>query len=294
MTAGRAPNYTVLAALAVVATQFSNSLGAVWSKSMFAAVGPEGIVALRLGLSAILLSLLTRVWRLRVERSQLRDLVIYGIAMGIMNNVAYQAYARIPIGIGMAIEVTGPLALVLFHSRRRADFVWLACNLAGLVLLLFRRSGLPTVDPAGIAFAFCSAAFWAVYIVFGRRVAVMGGGGRVVAVGAAIGACLAAPFGISAAGDKLLEPHWLMLGFGIAILSSALPFFLQMMALRQLPARVYGLIASAVPAVGALMGFLVLGETLELRQVLGILLVIFASAGATLGLSRNPRGASRA
>lgn len=287
MIVGRAPNHTVLAAFAVVVTQFSNSLGAVWSKSMFAAVGPEGIVALRLGISAILLSLLTQVWRLRVERSQLRDLIIYGVAMGVMNNVAYQAYARIPVGIGMAIEVTGPLALVLWHSRRRADFAWLACNLVGLALLLLRRSGLPTVDPVGIAFAFCSAAFWAGYIVFGRRVAVVGGGGKVVAVGAAIGACLAVPFGVSTSGAKLIEPHWLMMGFGVAVLSSALPFFLQMMALRQLPARVYGLVASAVPAVGAIMGFMVLGEALELRQVVGILLVIFASAGATLGLSRS-------
>jgi inner membrane transporter RhtA len=283
----RTPNHTVLAAVAVVATQFSNSFGAVWSKSMFPSIGPEGVVALRLGLSAILLGLLTQVWRLRVERSQLRDLLVYGIAMGVMNNVAYQAYARIPVGIGMAIEVTGPLALVLYHSRRGRDFAWLAINLGGLALLLLRRSGLPTVDPVGIAFAFCSAASWATYIVFGRRVAVLGGGGKVVAFGAAIGACLAVPFGVATAGVKMLEPHWLLLGLGVAILSSALPFFLQMMALRQLPALVYGLIASAVPAVGALMGFLVLGELLEPRQWLGILLVIFASAGATLGLSRG-------
>ncbi|MBV8392185.1 MAG: EamA family transporter [Alphaproteobacteria bacterium] len=287
MIAGRTPNYTVLAALAVVATQFSNSLGAAWSKTLFSAIGPEGIVALRLGISAILLGLLTRVWRLRVERSQLTDILAYGIAMGVMNNVAYQAYARIPVGIGMAIEVTGPLALVLFHSRRGSDFVWLALNLAGLALLLFRPTGLPSVDPAGIAFAFCSAGCWAAYIVFGRRVALVGGGGRVVALGATVGACLAVPFGVSVAGAKLLEPHWLMLGFGIAVLSSAVPFFLQMMAMRRLPARVYGLLASAIPAVGALMGFAVLGETLEPRQWLGIVLVIFASAGATLGLSRS-------
>ncbi len=279
-------NHTALAALAIVASQISNSFGAAWSKSLFSAVGPEGIVALRLGFSALLLGLLTRVWRLRADGPKARDIVAYGLALGLMNSVAYQAYARIPVGIGMAIEVTGPLALVIYYSRRRRDLLWVGCMVAGLAMLLIKDPDTEALDLAGIGFAFCSAACWAAYIVFGKRVATLGSG-SVVAAGMLVASLFAVPYGVASAGGTLLLPKWLALGFAIAVLSSAFPFFLQMLALRQLPPRVYGLLASAVPAVGAIMSFLVLGEVLEARQWFGILLVVCASAGSTLGAARR-------
>jgi inner membrane transporter RhtA len=279
----------VLAVATLVASQFSNSLGAAWSKSLFAAVGPEGMVALRIGFSALLLAIVTRAWRIRVGRNQIGNLVAYGLALGLMSTVAYQAYARIPIGIAMAIETTGPLALVIYHSRRRSDFAWVVCTVAGLALLLFRGQALAAVDPAGVAFAFCSAVFWASYIVFGKRVSVLGGG-SVVAVGMAISSLIVVPLGISTAGTKLLSEGWLLTGLAVAALSSALPFLLQMRALRQLPSRVYSLIASGVPAVGAITAFLVLGEALDLRQCFGILLVMLASVGAVRGMARSSTG----
>ncbi|MBL6652909.1 MAG: EamA family transporter [Reyranella sp.] len=275
-----------LAALAVVTSQFSNAFGATWAKSLFPAVGPEGIIALRVGFSAILLGLATRAWRVRVSRDQIGNLVAYGVALGLMNSFAYQAFARIPVGIGMAIEVTGPLAVVIYNSRRRGDLLWLGCIVAGLVLLLFKEVALPSVDPVGVALSFCSAASWASYIVYGKRVSALGGG-NIVAIGLVVASLFVVPFGIATTGAKLFEPEWLMLGVAIAILSGAFPFFLQMLALRRLPARVYGLIASGVPAVGAIMGFFVLGEALDVRQCLGILLVIAASVGATLSISRG-------
>lgn len=274
-----------LAALAVVASQASNALGAAWSKSLFATVGPEGIIALRLGFATLVLGLLTRAWRLRVPRDQLGNLLAYGVTMGLMNGIAYQAYARIPVGIGMAIEVTGPLALVLLSSRRRSDLAWVACTMAGLALILFKEAALPAVDPVGVALAFASAAVWASYIVFGKRVALLGSG-SVVAAGMAVASVFLVPIGVVAAGPALLESRMLLLGLAIAVLSSAFPFFLQILALRRLPASVYGLIASAVPAVGALMAFLVLGEALAVRQWLGIALVIAAGAGAVLTARR--------
>ena len=278
-------NYVALAALAVVATQFSNAWGAAWSKSLFDAIGPEGVIALRVGFSAILLGVVTRAWRLRVKRDQIGNILAYGIALGLMNSIAYQAYARIPIGIGMAIEVTGPLAVVVFHSRRPADLAWVACAIAGLVLLLFRGFGdLVAVDPLGVAFAFGSAACWASYIVYGKRVSALGGG-SIAAAGLAIAFVFVVPFGLATTGDKLFQQEWLMAGLVIAVLCSAIPFFLQIHAMRQLPSRVYGLLASAVPAVGAIMAYIVLGEALDLQQCLGILLVIVAGAGATLSLS---------
>lgn len=280
-------NYAALAALAVVATQFSNAWGAAWSKSLFAAIGPEGVIALRVGFSAILLGIVTRAWRLRVKRNQIGNVVAYGIALGLMNSIAYQAYARIPIGIGMAIEVTGPLAVVIFNSRRPADLAWVACTIAGVALLLFKGFGdVAAVDPLGIAFAFGSAACWASYIVYGKRVSMLGGG-SIAAAGLAIAFVFVVPFGLATTGAKLLHQEWLMAGLVIAILCSAIPFFLQIHAMRQLPSRVYGLLASAVPAVGAIMAYIVLGEALDLQQCIGILLVIVAGAGATLSLSKG-------
>ena len=280
-------NYAALAALAVVATQFSNAWGAAWSKSLFAAIGPEGVIALRVGFSAILLGVVTRAWRLRVKRNQIGNVVAYGIALGLMNSIAYQAYARIPIGIGMAIEVTGPLAVVIFNSRRPADLAWVACAIAGLALLLFRGFGdVAAVDPLGIAFAFGSAVCWGSYIVYGKRVSTLGGG-SIAAAGLAIAFVFVVPFGLATTGTKLFRQEWLMAGLVIAILCSAIPFFLQIHAMRQLPSRVYGLLASAVPAVGAIMAYIVLGEALDLQQYLGILLVIVAGAGATLSLSKG-------
>jgi inner membrane transporter RhtA len=280
-------NYAALAALAVVATQFSNAWGAAWSKSLFAAIGPEGVIALRVGFSAILLGMVTRAWRLRVKRNQIGNVVAYGIALGLMNSIAYQAYARIPIGIGMAIEVTGPLAVVIFNSRRPADLAWVACAIAGLVLLLFRGFGdVAAVDPLGIAFAFGSAVCWGSYIVYGKRVSTLGGG-SIAAAGLAVAFVFVVPFGLATTGAKLFRQEWLMAGLVIAILCSAIPFFLQIHAMRQLPSRVYGLLASAVPAVGAIMAYIVLGEALDPQQYLGILLVIAAGAGATLSLSKG-------
>ncbi len=281
----------VLAALAIVTSQFSNALGATWSKALFPAIGPEGIIALRVGFSAILLGIATRAWRIRVSTDQVGNLVAYGVALGLMNSFAYQAFARIPVGIGMAIEVTGPLAVVIYNSRRRSDLAWVACTLAGLVLLLFKEAALPSVDPVGVALAFCSAACWGSYIVYGKRVSTIGSG-NVVAVGFFIASLFVVPFGLGSVGTKLLQAEWLLTGVAIALFSGAFPFFLQILALRRLPSRVYGLLASAVPAVGAIMGFVVLGEALDLRQCLGILLVIAAGVGATLSLSRAERSAA--
>lgn len=276
-----------LAAGAIIASQFSNALGAAWSKALFPAIGPEGIIALRVGFSAILLAVATRAWRTRVSNDQIGNLIAYGVALGLMNSFAYQAFARIPVGIGMAIEVTGPLAVVIYNSRRPSDLAWAACTVAGLVLLLFKETALPSVDPIGVGLSFCSAACWASYIVYGKRVSTIGSG-NVVAIGFVVASLFVVPFGVASVGSKLFESEWLLTGALIAVLSGAFPFFLQILALRRLPSRVYGLIACGVPAVGAIMGFIVLREGLELRQCLGIVLVIAAGVGATLSLSRRP------
>jgi inner membrane transporter RhtA len=285
----RASDRTVLAAVAIFVSQVSNATGAAWSKSLFSTLGPEGVVALRLAFSALLLGVLTRAWRLRVRRDQLGNLVGYGLCLGLMNSVAYQAYARVPIGIAMAIEVTGPLALVILNSRRASDFAWLGCTVAGLALLLFPSSGIPALDVLGLCFAFGSATCWAGYIVFGKRVSTLGGG-SIVAIGLAGVSLFTFPLGVISVGAPLFSPQSLALGLGIAILSSAFPFFLQMLALRQLSPKIFGFIASGVPAVGAAMSFIVLGEQLAARQWLGICLVVISAAGCTLAAARASAG----
>jgi len=282
----RAADRTVLAAVAIAVGQVSNALGAAWSKSLFPVVGPEGVVALRLGFCALLLGLVTRVWRLRVPRANWWELGGYGLCLGVMNSVAYQAFARIPIGIGMSIEVVGPLSLVLLHSRRARDFVWLVSILLGLGLLLYPQAGIPPLDPVGVAFSCCSATCWAGYIVFGRRVSRLGGS-AIAAAGAIIASSFVLPFGLITAGASLENTSVLMLGFAIAVLSSVIPYLLQLLALRQLTAGIYGLIASSMPAMGALMSWLVLGEQLGLRQWFGIVLVVFAAGGCTFNATRS-------
>jgi inner membrane transporter RhtA len=285
----RASDRTILAGLAVLTGQISNGVGAAWSKSLFPIMGPEGVVALRVGFSALLLGVLMGVWRLRLPREQWGSMAGYGICLGLMNSVAYQAYSRIPIGIGLAIEVTGPLVLVILNSRRPSDFGWLGCTVAGLALILFPSADIPPLSLAGIAFAAGSATFWSGYIVFGARLSRFGGG-KIVAAGALIASTFVLPFGVFSVGTAMLAPESLALGLTVAILSSALPYFLQMFALGQLPTALYAVLASSVPAVGAAMSYIVLGEQLAVRQWLGIGLVVLAAAGCTLRAARAREG----
>ena len=281
----RASDRTILAALASFVGQVSNGVGAAWSKSLFPIVGPEGVVALRVGISALLLALVTGAWRLRLPREHWGNLVGYGVCLGVMNSVAYQAFARVPIGIAMAIEVVGPLTLVIVGSRRLSDFLWLGGTVAGLGLVLFPGKEIAPLDIVGLGFACCSATSWAGYIVFGSRLAKMGSG-SIVAAGALIASVFVVPLGVASTGAAMFTPELLALGLGVAVLTNALPYFLQMLAMRQLPRALYGVIAGGVPAVGAAMSWLVLGEQLAARQWLGIGVVVLAAAGCTLRAAR--------
>lgn len=279
----------ILAALAIFVGQVSNGVGAAWSKSLFPILGPEGVVALRVGFSALLLVVVTGAWRLRLPREQWGNLAGYGICLGLMNSVAYQAFARVPIGIAMAIEVMGPLTLVILGSRHVSDFLWLGGTVAGLALVLFPGKEIAPLDVVGLGFACCSAACWAGYIVFGSRLAKVGSG-SVVAAGALIASIFVVPLGVAGTGATMFTPELLALGLGVAILTNALPYFLQMLAMRQLPRTIYGVIAGGVPAVGAAMSWLVLGEQLAARQWLGIGVVVLAAAGCTLRAARAREG----
>ncbi|MFL6695957.1 MAG: EamA family transporter [Vitreoscilla sp.] len=263
--------------VALGASLVSQNLGAAIAKSLFPVVGVEGMTALRIGLSALLLLAFWRPWRRAVARRDIGNLVAYGAMLGGMNLCIYHAFGRIPIGIATAIETTGPLVVVLAASRRALDVAWVALALAGLGLLL-PLAGSGPLDPVGLLFAFGAAASWALYIVFGKRVSSLASG-QAVSLGMLVAALFAVPIGIAHAGAAMWVPSTLLAGLGVALLSSAVPYSLEMAALRRMPRHVFGILVSATPAVGAACGAIVLGERLSALQWLAVGCIIGASAG---------------
>ncbi|MEN3113505.1 DMT family transporter [Uliginosibacterium paludis] len=280
----------LLAASAVLLALAAQNIGAAFAKQLFPLVGAEGVTALRVGISAAILLALWRPWRRLPSRQDARNLLIYGLGMGCMNLFIYHAFARIPIGIAVAIEVSGPLSVVLFASRRPRDFAWLACMVMGLTLLLPITRHASALDPVGVLWAIGAAVCWALYIVFGKRVSHIESG-HAVAWGMTAAALFAVPLGVSHAGSALLSPVILLTGLTVAVLSSTLPYSFEMMALRRLPRRVFGILVSAAPAIAALAGWLILDERLGLQQWLAIALVMFASAGSAATTDRSAAAA---
>jgi inner membrane transporter RhtA len=257
----------------------STYLGAAIAKHLFPQVGSQGVTALRVGLAACMLLAWSKPWRTPPARKDILNLLVYGLMLGCMNLLIYGAFARIPIGIAVAIEVTGPLLVVLASSRRVKDFAWLACAALGLWLLMPLHADASALDPLGILLAGGAALCWAMYIVFGKRVSSLEGG-QAVAWGMLAASLFTVPAGFAHAGPALLAPGVLAAGLGVAVLSSAVPYSLEMAAFKRLPRRVFGILVSASPALSALAGWLVLGEQLTSLQWLAIALVIAASAGA--------------
>lgn len=264
--------------LAALVGLVSVQSGAAVGKAIFPLVGPEGVAALRLGLSALILLIVLRPWHIW-RQANLRDLVGYGLMMGLMNLLIYRAFLYIPVGIAVSIEVIGPLGVALLNSRRRIDLLWIALSVFGLVLLPW-GAGADGLDLRGVAYALAAALAWGLYVTLGTRVAMHGR--QAVASGMLVAALLGVPLGTLQAGSQLLQPTVLAVGLAVALLSSTLPFLLDMFAMRHLPPSVFGVLLSASPAAGAIAGWLVLGETLSLLQCVGIALIAAACAGAAL------------
>ncbi|MFB9833769.1 EamA family transporter [Actinoallomurus acaciae] len=267
----------------------SVQVGAGLAKNLFARSSPDAVVMMRLLTSAVVLGV--------AYRSALRDLrrlhswrdigvaALFGLTLAGMNACFYQALARLPLGIAVTVEFLGPLSVSILSSRRRLDLVWALLALGG-VTLLARGEGDVTIT--GVAFALLAAAGWAFYILLsgatGRRFA----GSSGLAVASVVGAAVMLPIGVGTAGAKLLDPELLIVAAGVGLLSSVIPYTLELEALRRMSARLFGILMSIEPAVAAVVGLVFLGEMLYWREWLAIGLVIAACVGATRSQQSPP------
>jgi len=265
--------------LAVFGSVVALGIGTSLAKQLFPQVGSLGTTALRVGFSALILLLIWRPWRWPLGRADANNLLRYGVALGLMNLMFYQALQSIPFGVAVAIEFSGPLAVAFFTARRGIHYLWIALAMAGLGLLLPLGHDVASLNPEGVLFALGAAACWASYIVFGKRVGHLHAG-HSVALGLTVAAITVVPFGLWHAGAALLEPGILLFGLGVAAVSSAIPISLEMVALKRLTPAAFGVMASMEPAVAALLGLLILDEQLTALQWLAIGLVMCAAAGS--------------
>lgn len=264
---------------ALLAAMLCFQFGATLAKSLFPIVGAGGTAALRLGFAAAILLAVWRPWHIRFTRRQLLTLIVYGVAMGWMNYFFYLALSYIPLGITMALEFTGPLGIALFASRRPIDFLWIVLAALGLVALLPLGLGGHPLSAVGVLYALGAGVCWALYILFGRS-AGAAHGGQITSLGTVIGALMIVPIGYAQSGATLLTPAILPLALGVAVLSSALPYSLEMYALPRIATRTFGVLMSLNPALGAVAGLIFLDETLSWVQWGAIASIVAASAGS--------------
>ncbi|MBA2691294.1 MAG: DMT family transporter [Rubrobacter sp.] len=263
-------------------------LGAALAKGLFEDAGPGGTVFLRVAFAALILLVM---WRPNFRGYSLREYgvaAIFGLALAAMNFAFYSSLERIPLGVAVTLEFTGPLAVAVVGSRKLLDLVWVILAAGGILLLapLGVLGGLD-LDPVGVALALLAGCFWASYIILSAKTGGIFPGGTGLALAMCIGAVALLPVGISQGGMSLLDPKVLLVGAGVALLSSAIPYSLEMEALRKLPTRVFGVLMSLEPAVAALVGFIILSEALEMRAILAIFLVTAAAVGASRFASKN-------
>jgi inner membrane transporter RhtA len=254
-------------------------VGAALAKGLFPVVGASGAVALRLGIAALLLAAVWRPWRVRLDFKGVRIIALYGIAMGCMNFFFYMSLRYIPLGIAVALEFTGPLGLAMLASRRPIDFLWIVLAVVGLLALLPTGVGAAPLAPLGVICALAAAVCWALYIVFGRR-AGTAHGAQTTALGTIVAALLIVPIGISQNGVNLFSPALLPLACGVALLSSAVPYTLEMFAMPRIATKTFGVLMSLDPALAALSGMLFLGESLSVTQWGAVLCIMIASGGS--------------
>jgi inner membrane transporter RhtA len=260
----------------VVSVQF----GAALATTLFDDLGPAGTSLLRIGFAALIMAAVFRPAVRGLRREDARLVIAFGLTLGVMNLCFYEALDRIPLGATVTLEFIGPLGVAVWGSRRPLDLVWVAFAAIGVVILAnpFGAGGL---DAVGVGLAFLTGVFWATYIVLSARVGRDWPRASGLAFAMVFGTLLVAPAGIVQGGGALLEPELLGAGIVVAVMCSVIPYSFEMEALRHLPEGLFGVMMSLEPAIAAGAGFLVLGQDLAVLDLVAILFVVVASAGAT-------------
>ncbi|MFE3870465.1 DMT family transporter [Flavobacterium sp. ZS1P70] len=265
---------------AVLFAIISVQSGAAIAKGLFPIIGATGTASLRIAISAIILLAVYRPNLSKITARQWKFVIPYGLSLGAMNLIFYLAIERIPIGLAVTLEFIGPLLVAVLGSKRIIDFLWVLLAAAGIVLIApWSNNG---IDLVGVLFALLAGALWASYIVLGGKISKIMEGGEAVATGMLFAALLIVPFGIIGNGLNNLTPSLWGLGIALALLSSAIPFTLEMKALGQMPARTFSILMSLEPAAASICGLLFLQEYLTVNEILAVIFVIIASVGATL------------
>ncbi len=253
--------------------------GAALATTLFGAVGPAGAVFLRGAFAALILLAVAHRDVMKLRRADLRDVVLFGVTLAAMNLCFYAAIDRLPLGVAVTFEFSGPLAVAVFGSRRRRDLIWAGLAGVGIVLLSGDFGG-GSIDLLGAVLALTAGAFWAAYILLSSRIGGRSEGLGGLAAAMAISALLLAPVGLATGGGGMGSADVLARGLAVGLLSSALPYALEIEALRRLPNAVFGVMMSLEPAVAALVGFVALDQGLSWSEAVAIALVVAASAGA--------------
>lgn len=265
-----------VAFIAAFLSLISVQIGAAIAKTIFPILGSESVALMRLGLSAILLWIMFQPWKELNRNVHWKDLVCYGVILCLMNLLIYKAFSYLPVGLAISIEVLGPLAIAIFTSRHKLDLMWGGLALIGLVLFPSGKMA-NNFSYIGMLYALGAAACWGLYIIYGAKVAK--GGGNSVAIGMAIAALCASPFGIWNI-SGIFESSWVfLLCFLVSLLSSTIPFLLDIFAMKTLSPKIFGILLSTSPIVSALAGWIILGEKLINHQLIGITIIMVSCMG---------------
>ncbi|WPU66437.1 EamA family transporter [Peredibacter starrii] len=268
--------------LILILAMCSIQFGASVAKKLFPIAGTAGASSLRLMFASIMMVLAFRPWRVKFSQNEWKSLALYGVSLGLMNLSFYYALQKIPLGIAVALEFTGPLAVAIFSSKRKIDYLWVVLAAVGIFLLLPKSDGPGALDPMGMFFALLAGFFWALYIIFGKKAGDSHSGGIASAMGMGFAAIVVLPFGLAVDASRMFTAEALPLGLFIALFGSAIPYSLEMMALKKMPTKTFGVLMSLEPAVASLMGLIFLSEHLSLLQWTAIMCVIISSLGSTL------------
>lgn len=268
----------LLLLIAMISIQSSGSL----AKILFQQFPILTVSSLRLLLGSIILAIIFKIWKINFKQVRWKAIVSYGIALAGMNALFYLSIDRLPLGIAVSFEFIGPLSVALYYARQKFDFVWVGLAIVGLVLLFPFDQASQSLDPLGIAFALGAGAFWAIYIVTGQKPSGVSGN-HTVCLGMFVGMLCLLPIALfTGMPASVFEPSNLIYFIALAVLASALPFSLEMIALRNLSALSFGTLMSVEPAIAALSGFVFLGEQLLWTQWLALTVIITASIGCTV------------